>query len=57
MVSRLVILHPGVSVQLGQLEGETAVPIGGALAVLYSRDEDIPAPGHVTHLLAGPEHG
>ena len=57
MVSRLVILHPGVSVQLGQLEGETTVPVGGALAVLNGGDEDIPAPGHVTHLLTGPEHG
>ena len=57
MVSRLVIQHLGVSVQLRQLEGEAAVPVGGALAVLYGGDEDVPSPGHVARPLVGPEHG
>ena len=57
MVSGLVIQHLGVSVQLRQLEGEAAVPVGGALAVLYGGDEEIPAPEHVAHPLVGSEHG
>ena len=57
MVNGLVIQHLGVSVQLRQLEGEAAVPVGGALAVLYGGDEEIPAPGHVAHPLVGSEHG
>ena len=56
-VGRLVIQHSGVSVQLRQLEGEATMPVGGALAVLYSGDENIPAPGHVTRPLISPEHG